>query len=214
MGDGSASVALLRLRPRLAGWKVRRTRFAADGLNPQAVESWLDRWIEGPLSLCRKRLNDGEENVLEDWRFYRAATLMLWLQGTRLKSIEDTDARRSLETLAARSIEETDQLVVAFREEYDLALGFVPMHEGMFPPLYFPSSGLSPVSYRDTGCISGNTIALALPLDVRTALLSLPRDQAGVRDLARVPGSLQNLSIGVANARKVVVPPILMLIAA
>jgi hypothetical protein len=184
--------------------------FAGESLNPQHVETWLDKTIEGPLSICRRKLAAGETNALEEWSFYRAATLMLWLQGTRVKSVGDHDARRSLENLASRSIEETDQLVVAMREEYDLALVTTVGKNGMLAPLFFPSSGIFPITYPDTGCVSGHSIALGLPLDMWSALVALPRDQAGVRDVSRIPGSISNLSVGVANARKVVVPPLLL----
>jgi len=184
--------------------------FAEDGLNPQYVETWLDRTIEGPLSICRRKLAAGETNALEEWPFYRAATLMLWLQGTRVKSIGDHDARRSLEDLASRTIDETDQLVVAMSEEYDLALATTVGKDGMLAPLFFPSSGIFPITYPDSGCVSGYTVALGLPLDMWSALVALPRDQGGNRDVSRIPGSMSNLSVGVANARRVVVPPLLM----
>lgn len=184
--------------------------FAEDGLHPQTVETWLDRTIEGPLSQCRRRLTSGNNNALEDWGFYRAATLMLWLQGMRVKSVGEHDARRSLEHLATRSIEETDQIVLAIREEYDLALITTVGKDGMLAPLFFPSSGLFPLTYPDTGCLSGHAVALGLPLDMWSALVSLPRDGVGVRDVSRLPGSLSNFSVGIHNARKVVVPPLLL----
>lgn len=195
------------------GWwndGASRTLFAGDGLNEQHVESWLDRIIEGPLSLCRKKLNAGETNALEDWGFYRAATLMLWLQGMRIRSVSDDDARRSLDQLATRSIDETDQLVLAMRAEYDLALATTVAKDGMIAPLYFPSSGLFPVTYPDSGCISGHTVALALPLDMLHAIVALPCESVGKRDISRIPASLSNLSVGIANASKVVVPPVLL----
>jgi hypothetical protein len=184
--------------------------FAEESLNPQHVEAWLDKTIEGPLSLCRKKLTSGASGALEDWGFYRAATLMLWLQGMRVKSVSDLDARRNLEHLATRSIEETDQLVVTIREEYDLALATTVGKDGMLAPLYFPSSGLFPLTYPDSGCISGHTVALGLPLDLWSALIALPRENTGVRDASRIPSSISNLSVGVANADKVVVPPLLL----
>jgi hypothetical protein len=184
--------------------------FAGDGLNVQHVETWLDKIIEAPLSLCRKKLTAGSTDVLEEWSFYRAATLMLWLQGMRVKSVGDHDARRDLEHLATRSTDETDQLVVAIREEYDLALVTTVGKGGMFAPLFFPSSGLFPLTYPDTGCLSGHSVALGLPLNLTSAIVSLPRENAGVRDVSRLPGSLSNLSVGIDNARKVVVPPLFL----
>ena len=184
--------------------------FAEESLNPQYVEAWLDKTIEGPLSLCRKKFASSGSGVLEDWGFYRAATLMLWLQGMRVKSVSDDDARRNLEHLATRSIDETDQLVVAIRAEYDLALATTVGKDGMLAPLFFPSSGLFPLTYPDSGCISGHTVALGLPLDLWSALIALPREDAGMRDVSRIPSSISNLSVGVANARKVVVPPMLL----
>jgi len=210
MGDGATPSALLRLRYGRLGRRVSYGLFAEDWLNPQHVETWLDKTIEGPLSVCRKKLAAGATDSLEDWGFYRAATLMLWLQGMRVKSVSDQDTRRNLEHLAERSIEETDQLVVAIREEYDLALVTTVSKAGMLAPLFFPSSGLFPITYPDTGCLSGYAVALRLPLDLWSALLALPRDNSGVRDVSRVPASISNLSVGISNASKVVVPPLLL----
>ena len=160
-------------------WNDESSRglFAENSLNPQHVETWLDRTIEGPLSLCRKKLAGGASDALEDWGFYRAATLMLWLQGMRVRSVADHDARRDLEHLATRSTEETDQLVLAIRSEYDLTLATTVRKGEMLAPLFFPSSGLFPLTYPDTGCLSGHTVALGLPLDMWSALIALPRER-------------------------------------
>jgi hypothetical protein len=91
-----------------------------------------------------------------------------------------------------------------------LALAITVGKDGMRAPLFFPSSGIFPITYPDSGCVSGHTVALGLPLDMWSALIALPRDQAGIRDVSRIPGSLSNLSVGVANARKVVVPALLL----
>ena len=104
----------------------------------------------------------------------------------------------------------TDQLVVAFREEYDLSLVTTVGDGGdNLAPLFFPSSGLFPLTYPDTGCISGHAVALGLPLDLWFAVVALPKENVGVRDLSRLTRSLSNLSVGVANATKVVLPPML-----
>lgn len=77
----------------------------------------------------------------------------------------------------------------------------------MLAPLFFPSGGLFPITYADTGCIAGHALALGLPLDMWNALVALPRDNSGVRDVSRVPSSISNLSVGISNATKVVVSP-------
>ncbi|HEY4239973.1 MAG TPA: hypothetical protein VGM88_09170 [Kofleriaceae bacterium] len=83
----------------------------------------------------------------------------------------------------------------------------------MIAPLVFPSSGLFFVSYPDPGCLSGHTTAICLPLDTFIALIATPKEKHGVRDLSRIPDSIPNASIGVANAGRVVVAPQMLAVA-
>lgn len=178
--------------------------FAASHLNTQAVETWLDQTIEAPLNICRRQyLQAGRMDALEEWNFYRAASLMLWLQGIRVRAVADHDARRDLETLALRPMNEVDQLVMAIRAEFDLTLITTVKVADRWAPLFFPSSGTFPITYPDAGCVSGHAIALGLPLDWWCALVAIPKERPQGRDLSRLPSSIANLSIGVADATKV-----------
>lgn len=184
--------------------------FSEEGLNEQHVETWLDHTLERPLSNCRRKLAKGQLDALEDWSFYRAATLMLWLQGIRVRSLHNDDARRSLAILASCDVAETDQLVVSIRDEYDLALVRTIRVGDEVAPLFFPSTGIFPFSFVDSGCLSGWSVGLGLPLDLMSAVVAVPRNGTGIRDISRVPASIANFSVGTSAARNVVVPPIVL----
>ena len=181
--------------------------FAEDRINTQEVETWLDRTIENPLGAARKRIGAADPKALDEWKFYRAAVLMLWLQGVRVKSIVDEDRRESLRMLAAMPMDQLDALVLALREEYDLRLVFTQGRNGLIAPLYFPSSGLFYFVFGDTGCLSGHSISIGLPLEQHCALVATPSEQHGKLDLTRLSDGLSNYSIGTSSAKRVVLPP-------
>ncbi len=182
--------------------------FAEDFINSQAVEAWLSRMVERPLGIVRARLAAHDPTVLDDdWRFYRAAVLMVWLQGLRVRSIVDEGARRNLSELAAQMDGEADAIVASVREEFDLCLIYTVGQDNKIAPVYVPSSGVFPLVYSDSGCLSGNSIGLGLPLEPYCALAVIPVDRHGKRDLSRIPPSISNFSIGRSTASRVVVPP-------
>jgi hypothetical protein len=133
-----------------------RVLFAKDKLNSQEVETWLNKIIETPLGARRQRVINGDGSALDDWRFYRAATLMLWLQGLRAKTLANADSRQQLLELTRKSISDTDALVLAFKEEFELALVSVDITEGRFAPLVVPSKGLFPVVGTKSIAINAN----------------------------------------------------------
>ncbi len=184
-----------------------RRLFAEHVMNSQAVESWLGRMVEQPLGVVRPRLAALDPTALDDWRFYRAAVLMVWLQGLRLRSIADESARRDLSDLASQSDAEADSIVASVREEFDLCVVYTVWQGTKIAPLYFPSSGVFPFVYPDSGCLSGHAIALGLPLEPHCALAVVPADKHGTRDLSRIPSSISNFSIGTSTAGRLVVPP-------
>ena len=96
-----------------------RNMFAEKELNSQVVEHWLRDILETPLGAVRPRLIARDPNALTDWRFYRAAILMLWLQGLRLASVDEKDSRLELERLAAEPTTRTDAFVMLTQQEYD-----------------------------------------------------------------------------------------------
>ncbi len=181
--------------------------FAEDRINSQRVEDWLNRYIETPLAAVRPRLVQGDPKALDDTRFFRAAVLMVLLQGTRGMSTDDEDARQDLEQAAARDESYVDGLVRAFTERRDLAL-IVTVGPGQkLAPLFFPSTGLFPLFYRDTSCLSGLAIGFGLPLDLHCALAVMPENRRQTADRSRLPSSIANLSVGLRAATRVVIPP-------
>ena len=132
---------------------------------------------------------------------------MVWLQGLRVRSIADEGARRSLSHFASQPDSEADAIVASVREEFDLCLIYTVGDEARIAPLYVPSSGVFPFTYRDSGCLSGHSIALGLPLEQYCALAVVPSDVRGKRDVSLIPSSISNFSVGTSNASRVVVPP-------
>lgn len=106
------------------GRKISDKLFAAKKINSQQVESWLSRMVETPLGNIRSRLAAADPRALDDWPFFRAATLMLWLQGMRIESVTGIEARRSIDQLSKMTEEEVDQLVALIRDQYDLHIIF------------------------------------------------------------------------------------------
>ena len=184
-----------------------RNLFAEDEINTPEVETWLRDVVETPLGAVRPRLAAGDPAALDDWRFYRAALLMLWLQGVRVRSIAEQDARLELGALAALPQDQLDGLVAAIRAAYDLQLVFTIGRGTEIAPLFVPSAGLFQFTFPDTGCLSGHAMGIGLPLDQRCALVATPVEQHGRLDQSRLPGSVANCSVGTSASRRVVFSP-------
>jgi hypothetical protein len=187
-----------------------RSLFAAEDINSVEVERWLKNMVEDPLGSIRRRVAQGDVEPLENsWRCYRAAVLMILLQGGRVGTIDDHDARRHLEGLAAMSEGELDGLAREMMRRFDLRLiHTVANADGTgYAPLYMPSTGLFPLVVPDLGCLSGHSFGLGLPIDLTCALLQTPIDQQDKIDLSENRGILWSSSIGTSTARRVVVMP-------
>jgi hypothetical protein len=190
--------------------KSSRTLLAGEDINSPPVEAWLKRVIEDPIGNIRARLAQGEVDQLENnWRCFRAAMLILWLQGVRMRTLDDQDARRRLDTLAALPDAELDGLVTEMMRSYNLRLFQTVWNGSAFAPLYVPSSGMFRLTFPDPGCQSGHSIGVAIPIDVHCALVATPAENHGQLDLSRIPGSLANCSAGVSESRRVVIMPLL-----
>ncbi|HJL18935.1 MAG TPA: hypothetical protein RMH99_24950 [Sandaracinaceae bacterium LLY-WYZ-13_1] len=189
-----------------------RSLLAEEAINSQEVENWLSRYLESPLGTVRPRLVVGDPAALDDWRFYRACVLMLWLQGARSSSVGDEASRRELESLAGLSEQEMDQLTAAFDSDYQLALAFTTINGGSFAPLFFPSTGLFSLMVPAPCSATTFTIALGLPVDLHCALIAVPHpvEAAEPLDLSFLSAQLSNWSIGAQEARRVVLPPELL----
>jgi hypothetical protein len=133
--------------------------------------------------------------------------LMLWLQGVRVRSIADQDARRDMGVLAAMSQDQLNEFVATIARAYDLQLVFTVRNGDLVAPLFVPSGGVFKITYPDEGCLSGHAVGVGLPLAPSCALVATPSDQHGKADLSRLPGSIANCSVGTSDSRRVVVFP-------
>lgn len=193
-------------------FEVRSSRslFAAEDINSPEVESWLGRMVETPLGAIRDRVARGDIDRLEsNWTCYRAAMLMIFLQGGRMRTLADEEARRHLDALAAMPEPELNGLVMEMMRSFDLRLMHTVCNADStgYAPLYVPSNGLFQVILRDRGCLSGHSIGLGLPIDVTCALIATPVERQGDIDVSQSRGMLSALSIGTSMARRVVVMP-------
>lgn len=187
-----------------------RSLFAAEDINSPGVEGWLKSMVEDPLASIRRRVAQGDVEPLQsNWSRYRAAVLMVLLQGGRVGTIADQDARRHLDTLAAMSEGELDGFVREMMRRFDLRLiHTVANADGTgFAPLYMPSTGLFPLVMPDLGCLSGHSFGFGLPIDPTCALLQTPVERQGKIDLSGSREILSLSSIGTSTARRVVVMP-------
>ena len=186
-----------------------RTLFAADGINSPTVETWLRDMVETPLASVRERLVQGDRAVLQtEWRLYRSAVLMLWLQGFRIDSVDATDARHELEEFASLPADHLDALVMKVQEDMDLRLVFTAaVAGGLYAPLFMPSAGIFQFVVCDEACVSGHSIGFGLPLSTRCALVVTPADRGGQTDLSLLSASLSNFSMGTAPAKRIVIHP-------
>ena len=191
-------------------WSASRTLFAEGRLDPGKVETWLADTIEDPLGAIRPRLSGEDPTALDDWKFFKAAVLMVWLQGGWFQFALAEDVRQDLDRLAAMSTGELDDLVAAVKQELTLRLVFTTSPGDSIAPIFVPSSGIFPFAFPDPGCISEHSIGIGLPLDVHCALVLLPADREGEAALPLLKPLLSNASIGSSESRRVVLPPNLL----
>ncbi len=206
--DGQRQLHYFDFDTQTFGKRSSRSLFAKDEINSQAVEEWLNDFVENPLGRVRDKLASGDPKALNDWPFFRAAVLMLWLQGVRSKSVEDRDLRRDLTDLASKPESHIDILVNMIRSDYDLQLVFTTSMPGdNWAPLSVPSTGVFPFALPDAGNMSHYTIAMGMPVDPTCALVATPIEKHGKLDLSLLPKQLANLSVGTKPARRVVLYP-------
>jgi hypothetical protein len=191
--------------------------YAQDGLNSPTVEAWLNKVIETPLSNARPRLQAGDPSALDDPKFFRAAVLMLMLQGLRTgTAVEGAGSEaerlstRTLAGLAAMSSADIEGLVAVIGQTYSLYLLFTPTRAGKWTPLAMPSTGIFPVTFPDRGCLSGWATGVSLPIDPRCALVAAPAGDQSQLDLGVAAQTLAHRSLGPAACTRVVLHPALI----
>lgn len=186
-----------------------RSLFAAEDVNSPGVEGWLQRMVEDPLGKIRDRVVRGERDPLEqDWSRFRAALLLILLQGGRIATIADHDARRRLDVIAAMPERELDGLVREAMRRFDLRLVHtVPSAERAgYAPLYVPSTGLFPVVVPELVFL-GSPFGFGIPIALTCALVVTPVEWPDKLELHQTRTILSTLSIGTSTARRVVVMP-------
>lgn len=181
-------------------------------LNSSKLETWLEKMIETPLGRVRRRLEKRDPTALDDPAHFRAAALMVMLQGSRTATALEadgstfaTDAKRTLEDLPNWPLQEIDELVRQYVKDRPLRLVFTPEVAGQWSPLSVPSTGLFPVYFSDRRCPSGWGIGDALPLHPKCAFVVAPPGDQSEIDFAGVAETLAERSVGNSNSKHLVI---------
>ena len=103
--------------------------------------------------------------------------------------------------------EHVDVMVSRIQRDYKLCLVFTLWTSDHFYPLSVPSAGTFIVSLRDTGCASGFSLGVGLPLEPTCALVAIPVEERGKIDTSLLGPSLANNSVGISASKRVVLHP-------
>lgn len=187
-----------------------KTSFSATSAYPQELETFLNQYVERPINDLRRHLERGE-NVLDEPRFYRAATLLTSLQRARNKAVTEEKWLDELLSLLKRPEEFLDGL----QTEHGHGLICVQTNESS-RPLWFPSSGSFYLLDKSLSWLGQRFVPLAIPLDTQRVLilyrLGLNADRStkeGLREVvaAYAPQLIEDASAGTDTAARVVIPP-------
>lgn len=183
-----------------------RKVFARDGLNDGAVEARLAKLIESPLARfahgdTRHRsgtVRASDQRTIDDPDVLRAVALVFVVQGAR--GLDGTGTTTdSLSTLMSMSDEKLSAYAGVFWSRNRVGTFRVPPNVSLF----LPETGWYPFPVFDA--TRGPVWGMALPLNPRTALFTLPSG-VGLDNTATNTAFVANFSIGMGsiNARVVV----------
>jgi hypothetical protein len=185
-----------------------RTLFTRRGANTPEVEHRLDELIETPLGgairLLTRSPGEGGHSI-EDWRVFRALTLLFPFQLARIS--QDTSPPRDLATMCSWPDEEVDKYAWAMKQLNKFIT--VTAHPGM--PFFYPSKGYFIIPLAHAPSLYPG--AIAIPLTERHAIASVSSeiDDEHVREVLRMgDGAVaSNASVG-TNSERVLVHPSVM----
>jgi hypothetical protein len=187
-----------------------KTCFSPDEAYPKEIETFLHDVIEKPMHDMLQLLQKGEE-VLQQERYHRAATLLVVLQRTRSRSTTDAAFLKVLIELAEKPKKALDGLGV----EHGYGVSIVRARQGA-RPLFFPSTGNFVLLGNDLQLNGKPIAAWGIPLDPERALVffNLKADASSTEEIRSAveqacPALLEQASIGTDTSTKVVIPPAL-----
>jgi hypothetical protein len=190
------------------GRRSPRSLFAEEQINSPGVERWLNRMAEDPFAKIRDRVVRGEHDLELEQDEYRAALLLVVLQGGRVAAIADVEARQRLDELAAMSEPQLEEVVMLATRTFHLRV--VPTATNAertgYAPLYMPSTGLFCVVVPELAPFS-SPFGFGIPIAPSCALLATPAEWPDALDLSQTRRILSALSIGASTAQRVVVLP-------
>ena len=178
--------------------KSSKSLLARRGLFSPKIEDFLEKYIETPISQCRRELISSDGGTISNWKVFRAFRLMLPFQSYRAyTSLADwTDS--TLDQLVNGSEKEIDNFVKRMDREDSLVKVIVP---GEY--IHVPESGMFAVPILDS---KGNKeLAFAFPLTPHSLILNCSR-KIGLENLSET--SFSRFSMGVTNyTQKVIFSP-------
>lgn len=183
-----------------------RTLLADEGINAAATETFLNRYIERPLALAQEAVTNATtreqlDAALNDGT-YRAYAGLFWLQSDRLRDARATASgapERRLDELATKGIEFLDGLVSLIHQRYELVFGVVNTGSRLF----FPETGL----FAMPAPLQPPILCMPLTTMVYIAFLNREEHTESEHDPMLYPNMPMCASVGLANVRRVILPP-------
>jgi hypothetical protein len=187
--------------------KSSRSLFAQVGRNTAEIEKRLNELIETPIATALTTLvpSGNIDNVeIREWSLFRALSLLLLLQGSRVAERKSHRARLG-QTLSWDDAT-LDQLVHACHKAYRI-FG-LRGHPGA--PFCYPSHGLFAIPIRQQN--GSFTTVYAIPLTEYFAVARVPRDvnmNDTFQTITSQGGYLSNSSVGTTASRVIVHPSVI-----
>lgn len=186
-----------------------KTALSTEEDYPEEIESFLHKQLESPFNDLRTKVQRGED-VVNEPKFARAALLLIHLQRARNRAVAEKAWFHEVNLLLKKSPQELIEGLPS-----DQGLLCVQTKAGS-RPLWFPSSGSYYLLAKDLAWKGKRFVPLAIPLDPQRVLISYPlaadadlATRNGMREIisSKVPGLLEDGSVGMDTATRVVIPP-------
>lgn len=173
---------------------------------PKELETFLSKYVEAPMNELREQLQRGDD-VLNQSRYQRAATLLLTLQRNRNRAVSEAKWLSELK--------KPDEFLESLGPDLGQAMVWVPVESKR--PLWFPSSGSFYLLGKDLSWNGKRFVpVVALPIDPHRVLIghdvgptANAATKSGIKDVIAkaAPALLENASAGMDTATRVAIPP-------
>lgn len=183
-----------------------KTALASAEDYPKELETFLSKHVEAPINELREQLQRGDD-VLNQARYHRAATLLVSLQRTRNRAVSEAKWLSELK--------KPDEFLESLGPDLGQSMVWVPVEAKR--PLWFPSSGSFYLLGKDLVWNGRRFVpVVALPIDQHRVLIGHDvgptadaATKSGIKDVIAkaAPSLLEHASAGMDTATRVAVPP-------